>query len=64
MAQLKLSSPEIPEIIKLAEQMFPGVQLAAMTEMLQGITAEGTITLKKKITPTETVTLAVTITEQ
>jgi len=64
MAQITLNSSEPLKIIKLVEQMFPGVDLKSMEKMIDGITANGTMTFSKKIDTNSTVTVAVTITPQ
>lgn len=63
MAKLIMSSSEPIKIMKLVEQMFPGVNLDAMEQMIDGVTMEGTIKLNKKIDANSSVTLEVTITQ-
>lgn len=58
-----MSSSEPIKIMKLVEQMFPGVNLDAMEQMIDGVTMEGTIKLNKKIDANSSVTLEVTITQ-
>ena len=62
MAKLTMASSEPVKIMRLVEQMFPGVKLDAMEQMIDGVTMEGTIKLNKKIDPNASVTLEVTIT--
>ena len=63
MAQINLGNSEIPKIIDLGEQVFPGVSLDAAKKMLSGVKLLGTITLSKTLAPNETITVAVTITD-
>ena len=63
MASIKLSSSETPKIIHLIEQMFPGSDLSAITKASTGITADGTITITKTLSATESVALSLTITK-
>jgi hypothetical protein len=63
MAKLIMSSSEPIKIMRLVEQMFPGVKLDAMEQMIDGVTMEGTIKLNKKIDVNSSVTLEVTITQ-
>lgn len=62
MAKLTMSSSEPVKIMRLVEQMFPGVKLDAMEKMIEGVTMEGTLKLNKKIDATSSVTLEVTVT--
>ena len=62
MAKLTMASSEPVKIMRLVEQMFPGVKLDAMEQMIDGVTMEGTIKLNKKIDANASVTLEVTIT--
>lgn len=57
-----MASSEPVKIMRLVEQMFPGVKLDAMEQMIDGVTMEGTIKLNKKIDANASVTLEVTIT--
>lgn len=61
MAKLIMSSSEPIKIMRLIEQMFPGVKLDAMEQMIDGVTMEGTIKLSKKIADNSSVILEVTI---
>ncbi len=63
MAKLTMASSEPVKIMRLVEQMFPGVKLDAMEQMIDGVTMEGTIKLNKKIDVNSSVTLEVTITQ-
>lgn len=61
MAKLIMSSSEPSKIMKLVEQMFPGVKLDAMEQMIEGVTMEGTLKLTKKIEQDSSIVLEVTI---
>lgn len=62
MAKLNMSSAEPLKMIRLIEQMFPGVNLDSMEKMLEGIQMSGTMTVSKKLSANETFTLEVTVT--
>jgi len=62
MAKLTMSSSEPVKIMRLMEQMFPGVKLDAMEKMIEGVIITCDATLTKKIGTDESVTLQVIIT--
>jgi hypothetical protein len=62
MAKLTMFSSEPVKIMRLIEQMFPGVKLDAMEKMIEDVTMEGTLKLTKKIATDSSVALEVTIT--
>ena len=61
MAKLIMSSSEPVKIMRLVEQMFPGVKLDAMEQMIDGVTMEGTLKLTKKIDTDSSIILEVTV---
>jgi hypothetical protein len=62
MAKLTMSSSEPVKIIKLIEQMFPGVKLDAMEQIIEGVAIEGDIKLTKSLAKDTSVILEVIIT--
>ena len=68
MAQISLSSAEPPKLIKLIEQMFPGVKLDPISAALTGLELDGTLNITKTLeatatAPADSVTVALTFTK-
>ena len=63
MAKLIMASSEPVKIIHLIEQMFPGVKLDAMAQMISGVDVTGTMTFTKQLTDNSSIILEVDITK-
>lgn len=57
-----MASSEPVKIIKLIEQMFPGVKLDAMEKIIEGVSIEGDIKFTKSLDKDSSVVLEVTVT--
>ena len=40
MAKIEITSKEIPQVLKMMEQMVPGLKLDAIEKMIEGVTFE------------------------
>ena len=56
------TSSEIPAAMDLIGKFLPDLNIAAYKPLFAGVTAEGSITLKETLTPTETAVVTLTIT--
>ena len=61
MAQIKIASTEVPDVVRLLEQLFPGVKLDALNAAISGLTIKSDTTLTKMVGQNQSVVLEVVV---